>query len=249
MCSSDLLRHELGLGVLASRYRQRMGLQAYNWAGVGTVDGGTVVPAAPDTLDQNTERTERNTEWQLTDRIALGDWGLWLGLRHTDLHRESVRTDGSRPTAYSQGFTTPWLASTWQLTPQDMVYASWGRGVESAVTPNKPAYGAAAGQAQNAVNASARPASTRKVFMIHSSKRFGRDGVAISLYFYTCRKVSVPHFAQFGYCRLAFRPGQRAAGVKHAAARRIERAGHFAAEHFRHARRFKGRVEIGRAHV
>ena len=141
------LRHELGLGVLASRYRQRMGLQAYNWAGVGTVDGGTVVPAAPDTLDQNTERTERNTEWQLTDRIALGDWGLWLGLRHTDLHRESVRTDGSRPTAYSQGFTTPWLASTWQLTPQDMVYASWGRGVESAVTPNKPAYGAAAGQA------------------------------------------------------------------------------------------------------
>jgi iron complex outermembrane receptor protein len=188
------LRHELGLGVLASRYRQRMGLQAYNWAGVGTVDGGTVVPAAPDTLDQNTERTERSTEWQLTDRIALGDWGLWLGLRHTDLHRESVRTDGSRPTAYSQGFATPWLATTWQLTPQDMVYASWGRGVESAVTPNKPAYGAAAGQALPALRsrqgelgwkhderawaASAVWFDIRRPYLSDTGSRYGVDGAA-----------------------------------------------------------------------
>ena len=41
----------------------------------------------------------------VTDRIALGDWGLWLGLRHTDLHRESVRTDGSTSATGSSAST------------------------------------------------------------------------------------------------------------------------------------------------
>jgi iron complex outermembrane receptor protein len=145
------LQHQLTAGVLASRYTQRMGRQAYNWAGVGTIDGQTVVPAAPDLTDENTERTERSTELHATDRIQLGDLGLWLGLRHTALNRDAVRTDGSRATHYTQSFTTPWLAATWQLNAADMVYASWGQGVESFVTPNRDRYGAAAGQPLAAV--------------------------------------------------------------------------------------------------
>lgn len=138
--------HALGLSVLATRYRQHMGAQAFNWTGIGTIDGQAVVPASPVPVDTNTNRSERSTEWQLTDRMAHGPWALWLGLRHTALHRTSVRTDSSRATAYDQGFTTPWLAATWQLTPQDMVYASGGQGIESAVTPNRSSYGAQAGQ-------------------------------------------------------------------------------------------------------
>ncbi|MBQ0961717.1 TonB-dependent receptor [Ideonella sp. 4Y11] len=138
--------HALGLSVLATRYRQRMGAQAFNWVGIGTIDGLAVVPASPVAADSNTNRSERSTEWQLTDRLQSGPWGLWLGLRHTALQRDSVRTDGSRATAYDQGFITPWLAATWQLSPADMVYASWGQGIESVVVPNRISYGAQAGQ-------------------------------------------------------------------------------------------------------
>ena len=140
------LAHALGLSVTGTRYTQRMGAQAYNWAGVGTVDGQTPVPAAPDALDSNTNRDERSTEWLLSDRISRDQLSLWLGLRHTQLHRESVRTDGSRATAYDQGFNTPWLAAAWQLTPADLVYLSWGQGIESLVVPNRSDYGAQAGQ-------------------------------------------------------------------------------------------------------
>jgi iron complex outermembrane receptor protein len=67
-------------------------------------------------------------------------WGLWAGVRHTRLHRDSVQTDGSEPTAYGQGVTTPWLALAWHATPRTLAYASWGQGVESDVAPNLPIY-------------------------------------------------------------------------------------------------------------
>jgi iron complex outermembrane recepter protein len=65
---------------------------------------------------------------------------LWAGLRDTRLQRDSVRTDGSRATAYTQRFTTPWLAMSQSVGEAGMVYASWGRGVESEVIPNRARY-------------------------------------------------------------------------------------------------------------
>lgn len=132
--------HQISAGVLVSRFIERLGPQIYNFAGVGTLDGNTMVPAAPTPEITNTDRTERSTEWQLFDQMHAGRAGLWLGLRHTTLDRRSVQTDGTQATAYAQGFTTPWLAGTWQLNPADMVYASWGQGVESDVAPNLPIY-------------------------------------------------------------------------------------------------------------
>jgi len=132
--------HQLSAGVLGSRYTARLGRQAYNGAGVGTVDGKTVTPAAPELTGENTNRTERSTELNLFDQMHLGDAGLWLGLRHTALSRNSVRTDGSSATAYTQLLNTPWIAGTWQFTPEDMAYLSWGQGIESDVTPNRPRY-------------------------------------------------------------------------------------------------------------
>jgi iron complex outermembrane receptor protein len=138
------LRHELSTGLLLSRFESRFQRQAYNLVGVGTIDGKSRTPADPSLTDENTHRDERSTEFYLRDAVRLDALlpGLqaWLGLRHTRLERDSVRTDGSRATSYKQRFTTPWLGLSQALSPQLMAYASWGEGVESEVIPNRGRY-------------------------------------------------------------------------------------------------------------
>ncbi len=135
------LTHRYNTGVLVSRYQARFNRQAYNWVGVGSIDGLTQVPADPSLTDENTNRDERSTELHLQDHITLNaQWSLWLGLRHSHLQRESVRTDGSRATRYSQSFTTPWLALSHAINARDMAYLSWGQGIESEVAPNRARY-------------------------------------------------------------------------------------------------------------
>jgi iron complex outermembrane receptor protein len=51
-----------------------------------------------------------------------------------------VSTDGSGATSFQQSFTTPWLAASYQLDASQMLYASWGRGAESDVVPNRGQY-------------------------------------------------------------------------------------------------------------
>ena len=60
------------------------------------------------------------------------DWASWLGLRHTQLNRHGVLTDGSQSTSLKQDFTTPWLSTGYQFMPEQQVYVSWGEGVPSA---------------------------------------------------------------------------------------------------------------------
>ena len=135
------LRHHWSLGLLATQSEARFNRQAYNYVGVGRIDGTAVVPADPALTDENTNRTERSLEWRLQDRIEFGsDWQLWAGLRHSRLERAAVRTDGSRPTDYTQSVSTPWLALSWQATPTLMAYVSSGQGIETEVTPNRARY-------------------------------------------------------------------------------------------------------------
>ena len=141
------LTHQFNAGVLASRYQLRLNRQAYNLVGVGTIDGKTQLPADPSLTYAQTNRDERSTELHLQDAITLSPrWAVWAGLRHSQLRRESVRTDGSSATRYAQGLTTPWLALSHAINPQDLAYLSWGQGVESDVAPNLPVY-SNAGQA------------------------------------------------------------------------------------------------------
>lgn len=141
------LKHQISAGVLNSDFSARFHPQAYNWAGVGSADGRTVVSAAPDATSDSTNRDERSTESHVYDQIQAGDFGLWLGLRNTQLHRASASVlSGTANPAYDQGFTTPWGALTWQLNPRDMLYASAGQGVETYVTPNRADYGTQAGK-------------------------------------------------------------------------------------------------------
>ena len=132
--------HTLAAGVQRSKVRNRFDRLAYNFAGTGNVEGTLVTPAAPDLTGENTNRDERSTEVYLRDAIAFGPFTSWLGVRHTQIDRESVLTDGSQPTSFSKSFTTPSVALGYEFARDQMVYASWGEGVESNVVANLPRY-------------------------------------------------------------------------------------------------------------
>ena len=135
------LAHAASVGVLRSHVRNRFQLQAFNYVGSGNVLGTAFTAADPTLTDQNTDRDERSTEIFARDAIKLTDrFTAWMGVRHTQLQRESVRTNGSRATSYDQSFNTPWLAASYAINTGTLVYASWGRGVESEVAPNRARY-------------------------------------------------------------------------------------------------------------
>ncbi|HWH82613.1 MAG TPA: TonB-dependent siderophore receptor, partial [Burkholderiaceae bacterium] len=135
------LAHALTLGVQSSRVRNRFGGQAYNFVGTGNVDGSAVTPPDPAQVYTNTNRDERSTELYARDAINLTErLTAWLGVRHTRIQRDSVQTDGSAATASSASFTTPSVALGFAFARDQLVYASWGRGVESAVVSNLPRY-------------------------------------------------------------------------------------------------------------
>ena len=129
------MTHTLSTGVMWSDFRLSPNTQAYNWAGVGQIDGSVQVQPAPEPTYETSGRHERSTELHLRDHIDLSEaTGLWLGVRHSRLER-----------GYDQSFTTPWLALSHQLSDSLMFYGSWGEGVESEVAPSLPIY-ANAGQ-------------------------------------------------------------------------------------------------------
>jgi iron complex outermembrane recepter protein len=133
--------HALTVGVQQSRVRNRFERQAYNYVGTGNIEGTLATLPDPSLTDENTNRDERSTELYARDAIAFNEqFTAWLGLRHTRLQRESVRTDGSRPTDYPASFTTPSIALSYAFARDQLVYASWGRGVESNVVPNRSRY-------------------------------------------------------------------------------------------------------------
>ena len=135
------IKHSLGMGLMASRVRDRFDMQAYNFSGTGNLNNLIALPADGSLTGENTNRTERSTELSAYDAISWTPaFTTWTGLRYTQLHRESVRTDGSRASSYSDSFVTPWVAASYQINPAHMLYASYGQGVESQVAPARSRY-------------------------------------------------------------------------------------------------------------
>jgi len=133
--------HRWRAGVLGSRQRSDSPPQAFNFVGIGTIDGLSVTPSDPTPNAPGSNRDERSIEAYARDQWLLTtDATLWLGLRHTHLARESIATDGSDAIDTNQTFTTPWLAASLQIDARTMVYASAGQGIEAAVAPNLPTY-------------------------------------------------------------------------------------------------------------
>ncbi|MDB5873840.1 MAG: TonB-dependent receptor, partial [Ramlibacter sp.] len=139
--ATGTMAHDLSFGLLTSKVRNRFQPQAYNWVGIGNVQGTAIVPPDPTLTYESTNRDERSVELSAQDAMRWNDRvTTWLGVRHTRLRRASVMTDGSAPTSYDQHLTTPWVAASYKLTPAVMLYASHGQGVESEVAPANPLY-------------------------------------------------------------------------------------------------------------
>ncbi|MEY3427573.1 MAG: Ferrichrome receptor FcuA precursor, partial [Pseudomonadota bacterium] len=116
-------------------------MQAYNWAGTGSLSGISDSAAAPEPLELNTNRQEYSTEIGVKDRIKVHRFAdLWVGLRASQIQRDSQRTDGSRATRDDRTLTTPWVAFSHKLPYNATGYASYGQGVEAQVTPNRSRY-------------------------------------------------------------------------------------------------------------
>ncbi len=136
------IQHDIAMSWMRQRQIDALApMQAYNWAGVGSLSGISQSEAAPVPSELNTNRQEYSTEISLKDRVHLSPVDdLWLGLRLTHLQRESQRSDGSRATLDERSINTPWLALSHKLQPPMSVYVSYGQGVESQVTPNRSRY-------------------------------------------------------------------------------------------------------------
>ncbi|MEO7055825.1 MAG: TonB-dependent siderophore receptor [Caldimonas sp.] len=124
--------HSLSVGVQRSVTRTRLPDQVNNAVGTGNVDGTAVTEAdATAAPGSASEFAQRATELYAHDAIALtARTTLWLGARHTRLDRQGAR----------QSFTSPFAALSHAFAPGQIVYASWGRGVESEVAPRLARY-------------------------------------------------------------------------------------------------------------
>jgi iron complex outermembrane receptor protein len=103
-----------------------------------------------------TNNSDYNTEVALNDRIRLNpQTTAWLGLRHTQLNRQSVQTDGSAAVQDTRSVNTPWVALSHQLNATDTVYGSFGYGLEAQAAPNLSSF-TNAGQALPALRSTQR---------------------------------------------------------------------------------------------
>jgi iron complex outermembrane receptor protein len=136
------IQHDLSFSWLRQRQIDKLSpMQAYNWAGTGSLMGAGESTAAPEPTELNTNRQEYSTEISVKDRVRVHPMAdLWLGLRTSQIQRDSQRTDGSRATHDSRTFTTPWLAFSHKLPYNTTGYVSYGQGVEAQVTPNRSRY-------------------------------------------------------------------------------------------------------------
>ena len=133
------LAHQFSVGMQRTLVRHRFQAAAFNFAGTGNVDGTLLTPPAPDAVLPQANRDEGSTELAVRDAIAFGSGSTaWLGARRTQLARSATPTDGTPGTAFRQSFTTPFVALSQAFGRGQLLYASWGEGVESDVAPNGP---------------------------------------------------------------------------------------------------------------
>ena len=136
------LQHEVSFAWLRQRQIDKLSaMQAYNYAGMGSLSGVSESAADPTPYDLNTNRQEYATELSMKDRMRVHQFAdLWLGLRTSHIQRDSQRTDGSRATHDDRTITAPWVAFSHQLPFNSLGYLSYGQGLEAQVTPNRSRY-------------------------------------------------------------------------------------------------------------
>ncbi len=121
------IAHTLSFGALRNVVHNVFPSQAFNFAGTGSIGGTAITPPAAQPSGPVPGFDQRSTELYVRDALALGERvTLWLGARHARIEQQSL--------------TTPFAAASYAILPGQLVYASWGGGVELEVAPDLPRY-------------------------------------------------------------------------------------------------------------
>ena len=129
------LAHEFSLGVqrtiVKNRFQAGVQLRRHRQRRRHARHAAGARPGRPQTRTATSARPRS----RCATRSRFGSSGTtaWLGARHTQLDRSATPTDGSPGTAFKQSFTTPFVALSHVFGRGQLVYASWGKGVESDV--------------------------------------------------------------------------------------------------------------------
>jgi iron complex outermembrane receptor protein len=137
------LTHDLSASIMRTRMMTHTsGAQQFDYVGLANIYTRQVDLTNGYTLTDTTANlNEYSNEVAIKDRIHLSELdSLWLGVRHIHINRESIRSDGTQGTRDTRDITTPWIGFSHKLSTTVTTYASYGEGVESAITPNKSTY-------------------------------------------------------------------------------------------------------------
>ena len=138
------LEHSFKLSVMRQRQINRMSATHTDEL-LGTTNsfnGGLITATTANSRGgPMTNNSDYNTEVALNDRVKLNpQTTAWLGLRHTQLNRQSVQTNGTEAVQDTRSVNTPWVALSHQPNANDTVYASYGYGLEAQAAPNVSNY-------------------------------------------------------------------------------------------------------------
>jgi iron complex outermembrane receptor protein len=142
--AGDIVLAETKHSVIFDLTRQRQldrfpPLQAWNYAGIGNVNGNNTSSPDPSLLQPNTNRSEYSTEFSIKDRVQLSsNTSLWTGLRHVIYNKNSSQNSpeyGTNNSTMQGSINLPWLGISTKLA-QVMLYGSHGHGLEQNVAPN-----------------------------------------------------------------------------------------------------------------
>lgn len=138
------LEHNLKVSVMRQRQINRMP-STHTDELIGTtnsLNGGLIPTNTPDSRGgPMTDNSDYNTEIAFNDRVRLSQQTTaWLGLRYTQLNRQSIQTNNTAATQDRRSINTPWVALSQQLNANDTVYASYGYGLEAEATPKVSNY-------------------------------------------------------------------------------------------------------------
>jgi len=135
--------HSMKFSVMRQRYIKQMPYTATDTllGSTNSTYGGLNPPSGATHYGYNTNASDYSTEIAFNDHVQLTPaTAAWLGLRHTQLNRTSIMTNGDAMVKDERGVTTPWLALSHQLNANYLVYASYSEGLETQSAPSASSY-------------------------------------------------------------------------------------------------------------
>lgn len=134
------MTHHLSLGLSGHIARSELPpMQAYNYVGTSNIFAPVALPADATLTVPNTDSREQTSAARLSVVSDLSaTLRSFVGLRVTDLSRQSVRSDGADSVDFSKRVSTPWAGLSWSPRADTTAYISWGQGIELDAVPNRP---------------------------------------------------------------------------------------------------------------